>query len=128
MSNATPTDQEQDIFLRWLDFVSDQDNSYDPKAQGTKLTTGTVFGKPTTAKSVFCIGNGFIDMEVETDKEDKEIGKARVIIFFKELQCIQVHVGFGDPETEVHADMKRCDAFQVYQKDKLIKFIKDVVA
>lgn len=128
MNDVTPTDQEQDVFLRWLDFVSDQGNSYDPKAQGTKITTGTVFGKPTTAKSVFCVGNGFIDMEVETDKEDKEIGNVRVIIFFKELQCIQVHVGFGEPGVEVHANMDRCDPFHVYQKDKLIKYIKDVVA
>lgn len=121
--DPVPTASEQDIFLRWVAKAKDRNNYFSLEHNVSYTSSGTVFGKPATARGVHCMGNSFIDLWVSLPGETFE--GIRVIIYYSSLQTIQLYYGYGLTDAPVNLD--RCVPFQSYALDQLIKFIKDMV-
>jgi len=122
--DPVPTASEQDIFLRWLAKAKDRSSYFSLEHNAGYTSSGTVFGKPATARAVHCMGNSFIDLWVSLPGEKFE--GIRILIYYNSLQTVQLYYAYGLEDAPVN--FERCVPFQSYALDQLIKFIKDMVA
>ena len=123
VGNPEPTMEDQDIFHRWLNMVSNRDNVWKPETYGSFTSVGKMFDRPAQIEYVYCLGNSHAAILVHPLEDKPETG-VDFRIFVQQLQGIQLYV--GNPGAANGCDFSLpVRNYQLYNLQEMVNFIEN---